>query len=478
MKKYLAVIIASILVIAGVEMLAARPLMVSSNVVYRATLTGLRISSVNGTALIDNAGATVPTLADGNHLIEIYDSAGLALKGYLKAAGDGEDLGAEINTGTLTEGGSYYVTAEAEAEVFPTSRTGQSVTLTGDASGSTGITVTDDDNIDFGTGNFTLVWKGSLPDWTPNDALQRLIGKYQDLSNRYQFGIDAATPGGRFNYLHRKTGGTDVTIVSSLANSFVDGTVHEIVAVITRETESVAGSVSFYVDGYLFETVVIPAGTPANLDNTGNLHVSGNSVAADYRVASTNHFAATYNRALAAAEVLDLYSNGIDEADKWGSQTEQTSGTLVVGRKYRINNWITDDDFTNVGGANVDGTEFTATGTTPTKWTNSSTVVRIGATFALESEKIRPATWYDTSTNNLDGAYPAAGTTLDIDRYVTSLGTEVCDANNKVQQVTGPSTSGCTIVSAKGGETYNFAYKNASFTYNAASYYVIVKKVR
>jgi hypothetical protein len=40
------------------------------------------------------------------------------------------------------------------------------------------------------------------------------------------------------------------------------------------------------------------------------------------------------------------------ESDKYGSQTEQTSGTLTIGKKYRINNWITDDDFTNVGGAN------------------------------------------------------------------------------------------------------------------------------
>jgi hypothetical protein len=47
-----------------------------------------------------------------------------------------------------------------------------------------------------------------------------------------------------------------------------------------------------------------------------------------------------------------------------------------------------------------------------------------------------------------------------------------------IQQVTAPSSSGCTIVSAKGGEVYNFSYKNASFTYNAASYYVIIRAIR
>lgn len=57
--------------------------------------------------------------------------------------------------------------------------------------------------------------------------------------------------------------------------------------------------------------------------------------------------------------------------------TELTSGTLVVGKTYYIQNWITADDFANVGGANVDGTTFIATGTTPTTWTNSSVLIAI-----------------------------------------------------------------------------------------------------
>jgi hypothetical protein len=46
-----------------------------------------------------------------------------------------------------------------------------------------------------------------------------------------------------------------------------------------------------------------------------------------------------------------------------------------------------------------------------------------------------------------------------------------------LKPVTTPSSSGATIVSAKAGETYNFSYKNPSFTYNAASYYVVIKKI-
>jgi hypothetical protein len=53
------------------------------------TITGLRISSVNGTAFLDNCPALIP-YADGNHRIEIYDASGRILQGYLKAQGAGE----------------------------------------------------------------------------------------------------------------------------------------------------------------------------------------------------------------------------------------------------------------------------------------------------------------------------------------------------------------------------------------------------
>jgi hypothetical protein len=50
--------------------------------------------------------------------------------------------------------------------------------------------------------------------------------------------------------------------------------------------------------------------------------------------------------------------------------------------------------------------------------------------------------------------------------------------NLLLKQVLTPSSSGATIVTAKGGTTYNFSYKNTSFTYNAASYYVIIRAIR
>ncbi len=90
-----------------------------------------------------------------------------------------------------------------------------------------------------------------------------------------------------------------------------------------------------------------------------------------------------------------------------------------------------------------------------------------------------------TSTNiNYQSFVPTAGGTY----YYTALTGDtnfymVNDAATRwncvftLKQVLAPSTSGATIVSAKGGTTYNFAYKNASFTYNAASYYCRVKRI-
>lgn len=59
---------------------------------------------------------------------------------------------------------------------------------------------------------------------------------------------------------------------------------------------------------------------------------------------------------------------------------QQTSGLLIVGRRYVISNFVTSDDFTNVGAlSNATGVVFVATGTTPTNWAHGSTLTPVGA---------------------------------------------------------------------------------------------------
>lgn len=55
--------------------------------------------------------------------------------------------------------------------------------------------------------------------------------------------------------------------------------------------------------------------------------------------------------------------------------SSQTSGVLIVGHSYTIKTYVAGDDFVNVGGTNVTGNTFTASGTTPTNYTNGSTLV-------------------------------------------------------------------------------------------------------
>ena len=90
--------------------------------------------------------------------------------------------------------------------------------------------------------------------------------------------------------------------------------------------------------------------------------------------------------------------------DQWSDGTTATSGTLTVGKKYRIETFIAGDDFTNVGAAsNATGVEFIATGTTPTTWTNSSVVGQVGALVSYQGRNIQSdGDIIDESSNQLD----------------------------------------------------------------------------
>src|SRR6266851_5732336 len=55
-------------------------------------------------------------------------------------------------------------------------------------------------------------------------------------------------------------------------------------------------------------------------------------------------------------------------------------GILATGMVYRIVIYQSGDDFTNIGGSNVTGNVFIATGTTPANWTNLSVLVALSPT--------------------------------------------------------------------------------------------------
>lgn len=63
-----------------------------------------------------------------------------------------------------------------------------------------------------------------------------------------------------------------------------------------------------------------------------------------------------------------------------------TSGTLATGKRYKIVAFVAGDNFTNVGASsNATGVVFTASGTTPTTWSNSSELQEITANLDFDA---------------------------------------------------------------------------------------------
>ena len=62
----------------------------------------------------------------------------------------------------------------------------------------------------------------------------------------------------------------------------------------------------------------------------------------------------------------------------WLGVSTATSGALTTAKRYQIETYVAGDDFANLGAAeNASGVVFTSSGTTPTDWTNGSTLIEI-----------------------------------------------------------------------------------------------------
>jgi hypothetical protein len=228
--------------------------------------------------------------------------------------------------GVLVEGlaeldGGADINGSRVATVADTNPLAQAVrvAMTAAASGSNGIQVLDNANLDMGTNNFTVHWEGSLPDWTPaSDAVLR--NKRQDGSNQVYLVV---TTTGLLNCGALK-GSTAFNATSTVATGIADGTIAKISVVVVRETATSAGSVAFYVNGgQLGAVVTITAAATLDVANTGRLYYLGNDAV---RAAGDLTNAIIYNRALSAAEVLSLCVNGPALADIGASQVGSVTG--------------------------------------------------------------------------------------------------------------------------------------------------------
>ena len=288
----------------------------------------------------------------------------------------------------------------------------RAVHLTKAASGSSGITVPNNANNEVGAKSFTLHFEGSQPSWTAvTDHFLMLKHVATTWASYWSLSLPSSGSGKLVVGLNGST--LNAAIQTAAALPLIGGAVHKITAVVVRETAAVDGSVSFYVDGLLFEVVVIDhtqAGAGESLAVAGDMYILGDKVS---RVAGAVQSALLYNRALTASEVLALCQSGCDPRHRRSSQTSLTSGALVVGQEYIVDTYVAGDDFANVGGSNVTGAVFVATGTTPTAWTNSSSLRASGAVLIYEPDGIQPTGQIlDTSGNNMHATMPAAGWSL------------------------------------------------------------------
>jgi len=253
------------------------------------------------------------------------------------------------------------------------------------------VTITDNVDIDFGTGDFSIVSIAKINGGTGRGYLADKIStqrySFGHLNGILEFRINDGTAA---NYTF---GSTDIR----------DSHRHVFVLVADRSSNA-----SAYIDGSVAASIDISARS-SDIDNAGNLIVGAAS--SDSAIAGELFSTKIFNLVLDNTDATDkaiINGGAVPFTYIGASQTVLTSGTLTIGKKYRIVNWITDDDFTNIGGTNEDGNEFTATGATPTKWTNSSTVVQIGCVLDLSPEGVTNSSWVDASGNDLDGTVSGA----------------------------------------------------------------------
>ena len=165
-------------------------------------------------------------------------------------------------------------------------------------------------------------------------------------------------------------------------------------------------TLKIYINGTDTAYSEVTGGTPPAWSDTitsTNLFI-GQSTGTSNIFSGRIYRSVVFNRALSAGDVTELITTGVNPADQWGTQTGQTSGTLVASKRYRITTYVSADSFTNVGAAsNATGVEFVATGTTPTTWANASTLNRIGGLVDLDFTVGAGYQATDRSTNALHG---------------------------------------------------------------------------
>jgi len=269
------------------------------------------MSGVNtsGVRLLGAPGKAV-TVTENTALDEAVAMSSKAPKASPTLTGTPLAPTAADNTSTTQIATTAFAKAADAVEVNPKAFA-QGIYLTAGTSGG-GIAVADSVHLDQGTGAFTLSCKRNLASYV---VAAILMEKHDDTTG-YRLSTVVTT-----GYLKLEI--NDTTYTSSAAPVITAGTEHEFT--VTASPGATNTTVTFYCDGVIVGT----AQTDTNETTTDNA-VSFYAMGTDaIRTAGIDKGDLVYNRAMTAAQVLSLYRNGIDFSDKWGSQTEVSTGAWL-----------------------------------------------------------------------------------------------------------------------------------------------------
>jgi hypothetical protein len=206
-----------------------------------------------------------------------------------------------------------------------------------------GIRQANDVNINPGTSDFTIMLGSTF-----FGASTTLVAKRVNDNNRWRLGITGAG----VSFFTATVGGVVILDLPlpSLAESYSKRS--KLALSVRRETATAAGEWTLYVDGVSIGSGAITAAATASIDNSAPLFIcaagAGPSVGTTRSKMDFCEFN-LFNRALTAAEVLDLAINGPALSERGASQTPFYVSDFSAG----VDGWST-----SAGGAvagNVDG---------------------------------------------------------------------------------------------------------------------------
>lgn len=300
---------------------------IASQASNNVSITGGSITGITDLAIADG-GTGASTASEA--FTALKQDATTAATGVVELATIAEDITGTSGSVVSTPAG---VAAKVAIDVNPKAFS-QGVALTAVASGSNGIQVAHSALYANTTNSFTIHVKRRLASWTT----AAILTQKHDGTSGVIVSVVASTGVIRLTL--------NSTNYDSTAPGFAANSEHTLTMVVN--VGATTTTVSFYADSILLNTTAAQANV--DLTNTATFYSMGTSAV---RTAGITTGDIIFNCALSATEVLDLYRNGIAEADKWGSQTAVYNyvGTSGHGDFSTRNVSVTSNE--SIGGRNA-----------------------------------------------------------------------------------------------------------------------------